>query len=123
MLQPIDLQSAEKALDNARAMMIKINDSGFSWPDRETFEADMETTSTLLADMQRSLSGIIVLLSGQAPVMLEQQLESEVGEALHKSFNLLSHLYDDLHGNPGTVHLLKHLVPHNSNETSMKFVG
>ncbi len=97
MLQQIDLQPAERALDKARTMLSKINDPSFSWPDRKAFEADIENTTTLLTDMQLALSGLIVQISEHAPVVHEQQLESEVSEAIHKSFNLLSRLYDDLH--------------------------
>ena len=96
MLQEIDLQPAGKALDNARVMINKINNPGFSWPDREAFKADIKTSITLLDDMQLALSGLIVLLSEHASVMYKYQLASEVSEVIHKSFNLLSRLYEDL---------------------------
>ena len=97
MLEQIDFQPAEKALDKARAMMCKFQESGVWWPDREAFEGDLETTSTLLAEMQQAFSELIVQLSKHADGVYGQGLESEVGEAIHKSYNLLSQLYDDLH--------------------------
>jgi len=51
MSERIDLQPGEQVLDKARIMMNKIQESIFSWPDRETFEQDIETTSTLLTEM------------------------------------------------------------------------
>lgn len=61
MLEEIDLQPAEKALDRAQAMMRKIQESSYSWPNRETFEGDIETASTLLAEMQQALPEHIVM--------------------------------------------------------------
>jgi hypothetical protein len=97
MLEQIDLQPAEKALEKARAMMTKIQESSVWWPDKEAFEGDLETASRLLAEMQQALSDLIVQLSEHADVVYGQGFESEVGEAIHKSYNLLSQLYDDLH--------------------------
>ena len=97
MLEEIDLQPAEKALDRAQAMMRKIQESSYSWPNRETFEGDLETASTLLAEMQQALSGLVAQLSEHTNVVYGYGLESEVGEAIHKSYNLLSRLYNDLH--------------------------
>lgn len=97
MSKKIDLQPAEKVLGKARTMMSNIQESSFSWPDRGAFEADIETTSTLLAEMQQALSGLVAQLSEHGDLVYEQRLESEVGEAIHKPYNLLSRLYDDLH--------------------------
>ena len=97
MLEEIDLQPAEKVLDRARTMMRKIQESSYSWPNRETFEGDLKTASTLLAEMQRALSGLVAQLSEHTNVVYGHGLESEVGEAIHKSYNLLSRLYNDLH--------------------------
>ena len=97
MLEEIDLQPAEKVLDRAQTMMRKIQESSYSWPNRETFEGDLKTASTLLAEMQRGLCGLVAQLSEHTNVVYGQGLESEVGEAIHKSYNLLNHLYNDLH--------------------------
>jgi len=97
MVEKIDLRPADKALSNASGLLNSIQEANFSWPDKKAFEADFATASTLLAEMQQSLSTLIVQLPERSDIVHEQGLESEVSEAVHKSYNLLSKLYDDLH--------------------------
>ena len=96
MAKEINFQPAERVLEKAREIMSKIQESDYWWPDRETFDGDLEKASTLLAEMQQALSELIVQLSEYSDVVYGQGLESEVGEAIHKSYNLLSRLHGDL---------------------------
>ena len=91
-----NFKSVEKTLKKSQELMDKILEQNKMWPGAGVFEKDVRTARSLLPKMEKALSDVIVMLLQRINDLPGQDLETEVSQAIHKAYNLMSHLYDDI---------------------------
>lgn len=95
-MQEVNFRQTEKVLGKAQELLNSIRDTRFSWPNRETFAADLETAATSLSEMRGELAKLVSRLSEHGGDVHGQGQNSDVIDGVNKAYGLLSHLHDDV---------------------------